>query len=338
LKPLLVSLLLLIFAAGCTQPAVQAAQEAPPATTPASPGASRPPASATVRPSATGTPTVTPTVTGTPTPTLTPTPEPAILTGAGDISICGQDGDDQTAALLESLPGEFFTAGDNSNESGEMWQYQRCFAPTWGRFLDRLHPAPGNHDYKVASGADYFTYFGAAAGTPGQGWYSYEYGGWHIVVLNSNCNDVACGKSSPQLEWLRADLAASQAQCTLAVWHHPRWSSGLAGSDGRMSAAYRILYEAGAEVVISGHDHNYERFTPLDPEGRPDPQRGIRQFVVGTGGAYHRPFLNILPESEAHAAGTFGLLKLSLSPDRYEWEFLPVAGADFSDSGSGTCH
>jgi acid phosphatase type 7 len=325
---LLITCLFLI--AGCsTAPAVSI-----------SPTATREPTlpapTVTFTPSVTPAPSVTATQTITPLPTDTPTPEPVVLSGAGDIGICGQDGDDDTAALLEKLPGDIFTAGDNSNENGTMKQFKKCFA--WGSFLDRIHPAPGNHDYNTEGAQDYFLYFGAVAGIPGEGWYSYDYGDWHIVVLNSNCNDVACGKNSAQVKWLQEDLAAHPTRCTMAVWHHPRWSSGLTGSDGRMSPEYRALYAAGAELVISGHDHDYERFTPLNPEGTPDPQNGIRQFVVGTGGAYLRPFARILPVSEAHKSGIFGVLKLTLYPDRYDWRFIPIEGETYTDSGTELCH
>lgn len=328
LKLLPLLLCLFILSACSNRPA------AVPPILPAAPTATLPSPTATPRPSSTPSPTAT----HTPTATLSPTPEPAILTLAGDISICGQDGDDETAALLADLPGAIQTAGDNSNDDGRLVEYTRCFAPTWGRFLDRIHPAPGNHEYDTPGAAPYFEYFGAAAGQPGQGWYSYDYGGWHIVALNSNCNDVACGTNSAQVQWLKEDLANHPAKCTLAVWHHPRWSSGLSGSDGRMSAAYRALYDAGADLLFSGHDHDYERFAPLDPEGNLDPRNGIRQFVVGTGGAYLRFFQNILPESEAHDSSTFGVMKLTLYPDRYQWQFIPVAGQSYTDSGSAECH
>jgi hypothetical protein len=325
-------LLVCLLLAACASPD---AQTAPGSALTPSTGLTHAPG-VTPRPTQTLTPTPLPSITATV--TVTPTPQPVYLTGAGDISICGQEGDNQTAALLAGIPGEIFTAGDNSNEDGAAWQYQKCFDESWGQFKDRLHPAAGNHDYYTPGAQPYYAYFGAAAGNPGEGWYSYDTGGWHIVVLNSNCNDVACGKDSAQIAWLRADLAASGAQCTLAVWHHPRWSSGLAGSDGRMSPAYRVLYEYGAEVVVSGHAHDYERLAPLDPEGKRDPQRGIRQFVVGTGGVNYLPFPGLLPESEAHDAGTFGVLRFTLYPDRYAWDFIPVEGQTFTDGGYGICH
>lgn len=300
------------------------------------------------RPTATPLPSATPSASPSPAPTFTaspspspspsPTPTPAVLVGAGDIAICGQEGDDQTAALLEQIPGEIFAAGDNSNEEGTLRQYQQCFDPSWGRFKERLHPVPGNHDYETAGALDYFTYFGAAAGEPGLGYYSYDLGAWHVIALNSNCPWInGCGPDSPQAQWLLADLEAHPARCTLAYWHHARWSSGLAGSAFWLGDLWRILYEHGAEVVISGHDHDYERFARQNPEGELDPN-GMRQFVVGTGGAGYYPFgETILPASEVRHSGTFGVLKLTLYPDRYDWEFIPVAGETFTDSGSEAC-
>lgn len=287
--------------------------------------------------------TFTPLPTATPTPTATttqtPTATPAVLVGAGDIAICGQEGDDQTAALLDEIPGVIFTTGDNVNEDATLYQFERCFDPSWGRHKDRIRPAAGNHEYKVDHAADYFTYFGEAAGQIREGWYSYDAGDWHIIVLNSACLWInGCGPSSPQVAWLQEDLAAHSNDCTLAYWHDPRWSSGLGGSSHWLDAFWQTLYAAGVEVVISSDDHNYERFAPQDPQGNLDPEFGIRQFVVGTGGASQRPFNRILENSEVHNSGTYGVLKFSLYFDHYEWEFVPVEGETFTDSGSGTCH
>jgi hypothetical protein len=251
--------------------------------------------------------------------------------------VCGTDGAAQTADLVKQIPGAVFTAGDNSNEEGSTVEFAKCFDPTWGQFKDRIHPSPGNHDYMTAGASGYFDYFGAAAGQAGQGWYSYDLGAWHVIALNSNCNDVACGPNSAQVAWLKDDLAAHPGRCTLAYWHHPRFSSGLAGTFG-MDAFWEALYSAGADVVINGNDHDYERFAPQNPQGYPDPQRGIREFVVGTGGAGQRAFNSILPTSEIHQTGTFGVLKLTLWSDRYDWEFIPVPGGSFTDTGSTTCH
>jgi acid phosphatase type 7 len=273
-----------------------------------------------------------------PTPAPTRTPAPVILAGAGDISICGQEGDTQTASLLEHIPGEVFTAGDNSNEDGLMSEYQKCFGKTWGKFIARIHPSPGNHDYQTPGAVDYFSYFGNAAGEPGKGYYSYDFGSWHILSLNGNCSEVACGPTSPQVKWLKEDLATHPAQCVLAYWHQPRWSSGETHGDGRVSILWKTLYGAGADVVINGHEHHYERFKPLGPEGEPDMQRGMREFIVGTGGASLVETSSIATGSEVRQSKTFGVLKLELYSGFYRWEFIPVAGQNFKDSGQTNCH
>ncbi|WP_172634561.1 metallophosphoesterase family protein [Anaerolinea thermophila] len=314
---------------------------APQGAVPVVPSASPLLPSMTFPPSDTPSPTLTasPSPTATLTPTFTPTPTPAVLAGAGDISICGQDGDDQTAQLLMNLPGEVFTAGDNSNEQGKPIQYRQCFDASWGRLMSRLHPAPGNHDYGTDEGAPYFAYFGERAGPPGRGYYSYELGAWHILALNSNCEYAGgCGADSEQERWLREDLLSHPNRCTLAYWHHPRWSSGWHGSDARTDAFWRALYDFGAEVVVSGHDHHYERFAPQSPEGERDDLRGIRQFIAGTGGVSLRGYEEIHPLSEVRYNDTFGVLVFILYPDRYEWQFLSVDGARVIDSGSDECH
>ena len=281
----------------------------------------------------------TPTATTTPTPTRTATPTPVIFSGAGDIAICGQEGDDLTAKILNDIPGIIFTTGDNNNESGTLWEFEKCFGPSWGQFKDRIRPSAGNHEYLVPDAADYFTYFGAAAGDIYKGYYSYDYGNWHIIVLNSNCGWVGgCGPSSPQITWLREDLASHNSLCSLAYWHDPRWSSGLGGSSFWLDAFWKTLYEYGVELVISSDDHDYERFAPQDTEGNLDTETGIRQFVIGTGGAGQRPFHKILENSEVQNSGTFGVLKFELYEDRYEWEFLAVEGDSFEEKGQDFCH
>jgi hypothetical protein len=262
------------------------------------------------------------------------------LLAAGDIASCACDGDEQTAALLDTLPGTVLTLGDTVYDDGTADEFRRCYRPSWGRFRDRTYPAPGNHDYETAGAGGYFGFFGPRAGQPGKGWYSFDLGRWHLIALNSNCEVVGgCQPGSEQERWLRADLAAHPARCTLAFWHHPRFSSGTThGSDPAVGGLWTALYEAGADVVLVGHEHNYERFAPLDPLGRVDPARGVREFVVGTGGRSHYPFGSPLPGSEARNSDSFGLLELRLRPTGYTWRFVPVQGSSFQDSGTGRCH
>jgi acid phosphatase type 7 len=264
-----------------------------------------------------------------------------VLIGAGDVAGCAElSGAEATARILDRTPGTVFVAGDLAYEDGTDEQFTDCYNPTWGRHKARTRPAPGNHEYNSLHAAPYFRYFGPVAGEPGRGYYSYDLAGWHIVVINSMCSEVGgCNAGSPQEQWLRRDLAAHPAACTLAYWHQPLFSSGEAhGNDPEMKPIWQALYEAGAEIVINGHDHDYERFAPQSPEGQADPERGIREFVVGTGGRSTRPFGTPVPNSEVRNTGTFGVLKVSLYPTRYEWQFLPIAGKAFTDSGSGMCH
>ncbi len=262
------------------------------------------------------------------------TVSPAILAGAGDIATCTAYADDSTARLLDDIPGLVFTAGDNAYPSGSPESFANCFNPTWGRHKARMHPAPGNHEYETPDAAGYFAYFGAIAGKPGEGFYSYDYGAWHIIVINSSIDVSATG---PQIQWLRGDLAAHPALCTLAYFHYPLFSSGNYATP-EMKATWDALYAAGADVVISGHDHIYERFAPQTPAGVPDPARGIRQFTVGTGGRSHLPIVAVAPNSEVRDNKTFGVLKLTLHATSYDWVFVPVTGGKFTDSGSSTCH
>jgi hypothetical protein len=306
----------------------------------------------TPEPTATATPEpTTPETTATPTPepTVTPTPTPtppsggggpAVLLAAGDIASCSSSGDEATAALLDALPGTVATLGDTVYQDGTAAQFRDCYDPSWGRHNGRTRPAPGNHDYHTDGADGYFGYFGAAAGDPSTGYYSYDLGGWHVVVLNSNCGEVGgCDADSPQAQWLRADLAAYPADCTLAYWHHPRFSSGAEhGSHPAMAPLWQALYDADADVILAGHEHNYERFAPQDAAGRRDDARGIRQFVVGTGGRSHYGFAGALANSQVRESGTFGVLMLTLRADGYDWVFVPVAGEAFTDAGSGQCH
>ena len=262
--------------------------------------------------------------------------QPAVLLGAGDIASCTSLGDEATAALLDTLPGIVFTVGDNVYPDGRPMAYRDCYDGSWGRHRARTRPAPGNHDYHTAGASGYFGYFGTLAGDSGKGYYSYDVGTWHIVSLNSN---VPMNSGSRQEQWLRTDLAAHPAPCTLAYWHHPRFSSGTThGSTAATQPLWQALYDAGADLVVSGHEHNYERFAPQTPTGALDPARGLREFVVGTGGASHFPFGPPLANSELRDNTTYGVLRLTLKPRGYEWTFVPAASGGFTDSGSGSCH
>jgi 3',5'-cyclic AMP phosphodiesterase CpdA len=240
----------------------------------------------------------------------------------------------RTGALLDSIGGLIFTLGDNAYFQGTRQQYRDCYDGTWGKHKGRTFPVPGNHEYESPGALPYYEYFGEmVAGPHGQGYYSFEVGDWHAIAINSN---IAMSASSGQAAWLRADLAASRARCTIAYWHHPLFSSGPNGDTQAVRELWRILYEANAEIVLSAHEHMYERFAPQDPDGRPDSTRGIRQFVVGTGGAFLSQPVTLHPNSESRIS-SFGILKLTLSSDRYQWEFIPVAGGPI-DGGSGVCH
>jgi hypothetical protein len=244
-----------------------------------------------------------------------------------------------TAALLDDIEGTVFTAGDNAYERGSPTEFAKCYDETWGRHKERTRPAPGNHDWGTSRLQGYFDYFGdAAAGPDGDSWYSYDLGTWHVIVLDSECAKVGgCGADSPQGRWLTADLAASNASCTVAIWHRPRFSSGRHGNDPSVGPFWTALHRAGVDVILNGHDHDYERFAPQDPSAREDRDRGIRQFVVGTGGRYLRPFGETVANSELRAAVVHGVFKLTLRDGAYDWEFIPVRG-DFRDRGTAFCH
>ena len=279
------------------------------------------------------------TVTSTPPPPPPPGSGAVVLVGAGDIGVCDSDRDEKTAQLLDAIPGTVFTIGDNANPDGTAAEYSSCYGPTWGRHKDRTYAAIGDNDMNTGSAAATWDYFGDRAGPRDKGYYSFDLGEWHIVVLNSNCSSVGgCGTGSPQDQWLVADLAASTKTCTLAIWHEPRfWSGGNETGNG-YKRFWRVLYDAGAELVLNGHRHLYERYAPQDKDGVRDPSRGIRQITVGTGGSDLVTPGPALANSEIRDTRTHGVLKLALSGGSYSWEFVPVAGQTFTDSGSGTCH
>jgi hypothetical protein len=264
----------------------------------------------------------------------------AVLVGAGDIADCANlAGAEATAKLLEKIPGTVMAVGDLAYPDGKPENFA-CYDKTWGRVKNRTRPAPGNHEFHSAGAANYFQYFGATAGEPNKGYYSYELGSWHIIVLNSECFEAGgCDKDSAQGKWLRQDLTAHPAACTLAYFHKPLFSSGGAhGNDLAMKPLWDALYQANADVIVNGHDHDYERFASQDSDAKADVGRGIREFVVGTGGKNHRPFGPADANSEVRDAEAFGVLKLTLLPGRYQWEFVPEEGKTFTDSGQDSCH
>jgi PKD repeat protein len=281
-------------------------------------------------------------VTAAPPPPPPPPSSRAVLVGAGNIARCDRLGDEATAALVDGIEGAVMVIGDNAYMHGTDAEYANCYHPTWGRHRARTYPAPGNRDYDTDAGRPYFEYFGARAGDATKGYYSYDLGDWHIIVLNSNKEFVSTASNSAQLQWLRADLAAAASrgtQCTLAYWHHPRFYQGGDTSYRNTSVLtfWNELYAAGAELVVNGHFHLYERYAPQRPDGTPDAQRGIRQFIVGTGGTGHDALLPASPNTEVRDNETWGVLKLTLEPGSYSWEFIPEAGKTFTDRGEGTC-
>lgn len=269
----------------------------------------------------------------------TTTPREGSLIAAGDIAVCGEDGAERTARLVDGIEGTVAVLGDNAYDHGTVNEYMNCYDASWGRHKWRTRPAVGNHEYASAGAGPYFGYFCGAAGEPSKGYYSYELGSWHVVVLNSNCGDVAggCAAGSEQHEWLKKDLAEHPTKCTAAYWHHPRFSSGEHGNANDMDTMWRTLYDAGAEVVLTGHDHDYERFAPLDAAGNADEARGMREFVVGTGGHDSRKFGDIKPHSLVRQSGPLGVLHLSLHESSFDWRFLRDDGRA-TDSGHAECH
>jgi hypothetical protein len=261
-----------------------------------------------------------------------------VLVGAGDIASCDSRGDEITARLLDGIPGTVFTTGDNAYEYGTDREFRECYHPSWGRHRGRTRPSVGNHDYGTPGAAGYFRYFGAAAGEPGRGYYSYSLGVWHVVVLNSNCRIVGCDADSEQVRWLRADLAAHPTRCTVAYYHHPRFGSGPHGGAAAMAAIWQVLYDAGVDLALAGHNHLYERFAPQDPAGQLDAARGIREITVGTGGRSHYQVRQLAANSEVRHTGMFGVLEVTLEPARYTWEFIPQPGKTFRDAGATACH
>jgi hypothetical protein len=272
--------------------------------------------------------------------TVTAPGSSVVMVGAGDIATCNKPDDEATAALVNAIPGEVFALGDNVYEDGTTAEFNNCYNPSWGAFKSRTHPAAGNHEYNTSGAVPYYAYFGAAAGTAGQGYYSYDVGAWHVIVLNSNLSGSA---NNAQLQWLGNDLATHSNLCTLSYWHHPLYSSvGGSGSGGATITSVRpfwdSLYAYDADLVLTGHRHVYERLNLMRPDGTVDLSTGIRSFVVGTGGNSGGDLTNIFPTSEEREGRTYGVMKLTLHASSFDWQFIPVAGETYTDSGTGSCH
>jgi acid phosphatase type 7 len=259
--------------------------------------------------------------------------DPAFNGGQGTATKCKMQA---TANLIDGVnPNAVYPLGDEQYESGTLAQFNASYDLSWGDFKSITQPVVGDEEYETPGASGYFAYFGPAAHGP-NGWYSFDQGDWHVVVLNSNCSQVGCGASSTQVGWLNTDLATSQRQCTLALFHHPRFVSSNNGGNTRVAPFWNSLYQNKADVVLNGNAHLYERFALQNPAGAADPNRGIREFVVGTGGKSKQSPATPKPNSQVrHKA--FGILKLTLHPASYSWQFLPIGGGPALDSGSASC-
>ena len=280
------------------------------------------------------------------------TKDPVIM-AAGDIACDpqssnfnggkGKNGNCQMMAtsdiVIKVKPNAVLALGDNQYEKGELANFQASYDPTWGRFKSITRPVPGNHEYYGSNAEGYYQYFGKAAGDRDKGYYSFNLGNWHLIALNSNCKAIGgCEVGSPQEKWLKADLKKNPKTCTLAYWHHPRFSSGTHGNNKIVEDLWKDLYDAGAELVLSGHDHSYERFAPQGLDEKADAKKGIRQIVIGNGGKSLYPFKTIRANSEVRDNESYGVLKVALHPKSYDWELMPIAGDSFTDKGSTPCH
>jgi hypothetical protein len=263
----------------------------------------------------------------------TPPPPSTVLLAAGDVGVCGSRPAIETGLMLDSLAGTILAVGDLAYRHGTAEDFANCFDPVWGRHKARMRPSPGNHEYESSGAQPYFDYFGGLAGPSGQGYYSFRAGDWLVLSLNSN---LPVGGSTAQGQWIRSELSASSSRCTLAYFHHPLYSSGPNGDNARLAGLWQMLYEQGVDVIIGAHEHMYERYAPMSPDGQRNDARGIRQFIVGTGGAGLYTVMRTHPQSEAQIVA-HGLLKLTLTAQGYGWEFLQVGGLR-SDVGADVCH
>jgi acid phosphatase type 7 len=276
-----------------------------------------------------------------------------VMVGVGDIASCTQKLGLATAMLVDSIiktdsvadvPTTTFTLGDNVYSRGTEEQFAKCFTPSWGNpkfeIMKTMHPTPGNHDYQTANAAPYYKYFGKAAGVDGKGNYSYDVGKWHVIALNSETvvgSEFSDADRTAQMKWLDEDLKNNTAACTIAYWHNPRFSSGWHGSDAKFTAMWQTLYDHGVDLVLNGHDHDYERFRPMNPAGGLDTAKGITEIVAGTGGEELRGFERIEPNSDYRIEGRAGVLKLTLGDNEWRSEFVEAGGRVW-DRSTGKCH
>jgi calcineurin-like phosphoesterase family protein len=261
--------------------------------------------------------------------------------GVGDAAFCQMKA--TSDLVMNGSPNAVLAIGDLQYENGTLDGFEQSYDPTWGRFKAMTYPVLGNHEYQTPGAAGYFAYFGALAGPAPGGYYSFDLGDWHIIALNSECAEIGgCGPGSPEEQWLQADLHTDHKFCTLAFWHDPRFTSGRNRNHPELQTFWEDLYARGVDVVLNGHDHIYERFAPQNPAQAADPEHGIREFIVGTGGNNHQPnYGTIQPNSEVRNNTTYGVLSLTLSKHSYDWQFLPdkqSGNGQFVDSGSGQCH
>jgi hypothetical protein len=245
-----------------------------------------------------------------------------------------------TAKLIAAMhPAAVLTLGDEQYPDGALASFLAGYDKSWGAFKAITHPAPGNHEWHTPKAAGYFAYFGLNAGDAGKSYYSFDLGGWHLISLDADCKSIGgCGTDSAEAQWLIKDLAAHHAACTLAYWHQPRFSSGLHHSDPTYDAFWRALYVAHADLVLNGHDHDYERFAPQTPDAKADPASGITEIVAGTGGRSHYKIGAIEPNSQVSNGTTYGVLFVTLHPHSFDWKFAPEPGSTFTDSGNQRCH
>jgi hypothetical protein len=262
-----------------------------------------------------------------------PTPITTVLLATGDIGVCGSAAAVGTGQMLDELEGTILAVGDMAYRHGTAQEFETCYDPVWGRHKARTRPAPGNHEYESAAAQPYFDYFGSQAGPSGQGYYSFKSGDWLVLSLNSN---LPVGNTTAQALWIRSELTANTSRCALAYFHHPLYSSGPNGDNARLAGLWQLLYENGVDVIVSAHEHLYERYAPMSPDGQRNDTRGIRQFIVGTGGAGLYTVMRAHPQSEIQVIA-HGMLKLTLAAQSYSWEYLQLGGGK-SDVGNDACH